>query len=162
MDRQRWLDLAGFAAVGCSAYFSGAAWYINLVHVPTLFETVHDTKTLLEEWRLCYSLSRKYQGKLAMVGATSAAAVWYLSEVGEQRWLWLAGGLTFISVWPWTLLAMMPDISKLHEEDVLKKEGESWVRDKIKLWNRRHAVRSVVSSLAFDLLAAAVYLNRMT
>lgn len=61
MDRQRWLDLAGFAAVGCSAYFSGAAWYINLVHVPTLFETVHDTKTLLEEWRLCYSLSRKYQ-----------------------------------------------------------------------------------------------------
>lgn len=58
-----------------------------------------------------------------MVGATSAAAVWYLSEVGEQRWLWLAGGLTFISVWPWTLLAMMPDISKLHEEDVLKKEG---------------------------------------
>lgn len=61
MDRQRWLDLAGFAAVSCSAYFSGAAWYINLVHVPTLFETVHDTKTLLEEWRLCYSLSRKYQ-----------------------------------------------------------------------------------------------------
>lgn len=58
-----------------------------------------------------------------MVGATSAAAVWYLSEVGEQRWLWLAGGLTFISVWPWTLLVMMPDISKLHEEDVLKKEG---------------------------------------
>lgn len=61
MDRQRWLDLAGFAAVGCSAYFSGAAWYINLVHVPTLFKTVHDTKTLLNEWRLCYSLSRKYQ-----------------------------------------------------------------------------------------------------
>ncbi|XP_048743556.1 uncharacterized protein LOC125656973 [Ostrea edulis] len=160
MDRQKWLDLAGFTALGCSAYFSGAAWYINLVHVPTLFNTVHDTKTLLNEWRLCYSLSRKYQGKLALIGSTSAVAVWYHSE-SEYRCLWLAAGLVFISVWPYTLVAMIPDINTLHEEDILDKKGESWVREKIKLWNKRHAFRSIVSSLAFDLVAAAFYLNRM-
>ncbi|XP_061179116.1 uncharacterized protein LOC133187733 [Saccostrea echinata] len=162
MDRQKLLDLAGFAAVGCTAYFSGAAWYINLVHVPTLFRTVHDTKTLLNEWRLCYTLSRKYQGKLAILGSTSAAAVWYFSNASDHRWLWLAGGLTFISVWPWTLLVMIPDINRLLDESVLERKGETWVREKIQVWNKRHAVRSVVSSLAFDLLVAAIYLNRMT
>ena len=60
---------------------------------------------------------------MAVVGASSAAAVWYLSEGGEYRWVWLVGGLTLITVWPWTLLVMMPDIKKLHESDVIKKEG---------------------------------------
>lgn len=61
MDRQKWLDLAGYTAVSCSAYFSGASLYINWVQVPTMFAVAPDTRALLREWRETYTRARVIQ-----------------------------------------------------------------------------------------------------
>ncbi|XP_022300783.2 uncharacterized protein LOC111108986 [Crassostrea virginica] len=164
MARPRWLDLAGCVAVGCSAHLSGAAWYIGLVHVPTLMEAKHDTQTLLNEWKLCYRSSRYYQGTLAVIGSSAAAVMFYMKEGGMNRWVWLAGGgVTVLTVWPSALLFMGRDINKkLNEENVIMTEGDNWVKEKITVWNKRHAFRSILASFAaFGLLTVAFYRTKM-
>ncbi|XP_061179117.1 uncharacterized protein LOC133187734 [Saccostrea echinata] len=161
MDKQKWLDLAGYAAIGCSAYFSGAALYINMVQVPTMFAVAPDTKTLLKEWRETFTRARVIQGGLAVLGTASGLTVYYFTDRGQYRYLWLAGALTLLSGMPWTKLVMMPDINKLKEEDILERKGETWIREKIARWNRLHGFRTITSGLAFNLMMAAVYLDRM-
>ena len=61
MDKQKCLDLAAYSAISCSAYFAGAALYINWVQVPSMFTTAPDTRTLLAEWREMYTRARVIQ-----------------------------------------------------------------------------------------------------
>lgn len=161
MDKQKCLDLAAYSAISCSAYFAGAALYINWVQVPTMFAATPDTKALLREWTETYTRARLIQGKFAVLGVASGLVVYFLSEKGEHHCLWLAGSLSMLSILPWTRLVMMPDINQLKEKDILDRKGETWVREKINLWNKLHAFRTITSGLAFNLMMAAVYLDRM-
>lgn len=161
MDKQKCLDLAAYSAISCSAYFAGASLYINWVQVPTMFASAPDTGTLLREWTETYTRARLIQGKFAVLSVASGLAVYFLSEKGEYRCLWLAGALSMLSALPWTRFIMMPDINQLKEKDILERKGENWVREKIALWNRRHAFRTITSGLAFNFMMAAVYLDRM-
>ena len=60
---------------------------------------------------------------MAMVGCSAGGLVYYLDKDSDNRVLWLIGSGLIISVWPWTLLAMMPDIKKLSKDDVIETAG---------------------------------------
>ena len=61
-----------------------------------------------------------------MVGlaAASGCLVYYLDQDSESRMLWLIGSGTIICIWPWTLLAMKPDINKLLKDDIQETAGD--------------------------------------
>ena len=58
-----------------------------------------------------------------MTGVTAGLVVYFMSEGGQYRYLWLASALSFMAGLPWTKLVMMPDIQKLKESDVLERKG---------------------------------------
>lgn len=66
-----------------------------------------------------------YQGKFAVLSVASGLAVYFLSEKGEYRCLWLAGALSMLSALPWTRFIMMPDINQLKEKDILERKGKT-------------------------------------
>lgn len=58
------------------------------------------------------------------MSVASGLAVYFLSEKGEYRFLWLAGALSMLSALPWTRFVMMPDINQLKEKDILDRKGK--------------------------------------
>lgn len=59
------------------------------------------------------------------MSVASGLAVYFLSEKGEYRCLWLAGALSMLSALPWTRFIMMPDINQLKEKDILERKGKT-------------------------------------
>ncbi|XP_061178763.1 uncharacterized protein LOC133187416 [Saccostrea echinata] len=159
MNRQNLADLGAYTAIGCASTFMGSAYYVNFVQTPAMMQ-VKDTKAVRALWKEMFLRAKRYQSGFAMTSAAAAVLVG-LHEQSKYRWLWFGSAAAIIAVVPWTFIVMMPDIKRLLEDDVIDKEGEQWVRDKIRLWSRRHGVRTFLSDLSANLMLAAVYMTRM-
>jgi hypothetical protein len=128
-------------AAVCSGIFAGAAIYINAVEHPARIKG--GTALALTEWRPSYQRATLMQAPLAIVGGVAALGAW-LAGAGRG---WLVGGLLLVSVVPFTLLALMPTNRALSAPEAandLPRAATLLVR-----WNRLHAVRSVLSAIAF-------------
>jgi hypothetical protein len=133
-------------AVVCCGLFAGAAIYISLVEHPARLEC--GVPLALTEFRASYGRAARLQASLAGVGSLAAGATW-LSGAGTG---WLLGGLLLVSVVPFTLLVILPTNKALLDPQTandLPRARELLVR-----WGRLHAVRSVVSGIAFVLFVA--------
>lgn len=130
----------------CAALFAGAAVYINLVEHPARMSL--GSGPALAEWAPSYHRATLMQAPLALVGALAAAAAWL---TGGGAW-WLAGGLMLGAVIPITLLVIFPTNRELLDPATagnLERAGVLLGR-----WNRLHAVRSALSTVALVLFLA--------
>ena len=121
--------------------FAGAAIYLNLVEHPARMEC--GTELAVTEFAPSYRRATIMQVALSVVGFLSATAVWLM---GGSLW-WLIGGVIFIAVIPFTLIVIFPTNKKLLDSSLDK---SSELASKLLIqWGRLHAVRSILSLVAF-------------
>ena len=132
--------LEGIATLS-AGLFAGAAVYLNLVEHPARMEC--GTELAVTEFAPSYRRATIMQVALAAVGFLSAATVWL---IGGSLW-WLIGGVNFIAVIPFTLIVIFPTNKKILDSS-LDKSSELASKLLIR-WGRLHAVRSILSLVAF-------------
>jgi uncharacterized membrane protein len=128
------------ATLACGI-FTGAAVYINLVEHPARMEC--GTRLAATEFAPSYRRASVMQASLAAIGFAAATWAW----LNGSSYCWLVGGIFLGSVIPFTLIVIMPTNRKLLQPD-LDKESELTLRLLTK-WNRLHAVRTLLSLIAF-------------
>ena len=89
------------------------------------------------------------QASLAAVGSVSAAAAWLIGA----KLSWLIGSLFLVAVIPFTLLVIFPTNKQLLDP-ALEKDSQR-ARQLLTHWGRLHAVRSVLSLIAFVIFLSA-------
>jgi len=61
-----------------------------------------------------------------MATVASGAAVYLLDE-SDNRNLWILGSGLMASIFPWTMIVMMPDIKRLLEDNVVRERGKTFL-----------------------------------
>jgi hypothetical protein len=132
--------LAGHLALVAASVFTGAAFYINYAEQPARLGL--DDRSLLAEWKPAYKRGYSMQATLAVVGFLLGMLAWWATGTVA----FAIGALLIVANWPWTLLGILPTNKALMETDVGKAGVET--RTLLMKWNRLHAVRTVLGSLA--------------
>jgi len=132
--------IAEILATLAAAVFFGAAVYVNLVEQPARLSL--GGQLAVTEWRPSYKRGTRLQAPLALIGSVSALVAW----AADHDRGWMIGGLLFILVIPFTLIAIFPTNRRLESQD-LDLCSEEAVR-LLRRWGRLHAVRSVLGGAA--------------
>jgi hypothetical protein len=124
-----------------SGIFAGAAAYVNLVEQPARLSC--GVELAVTEWRPSYKRGTLMQVPLAVIGSLAALVSWWFN----RHLAWLVGGLLLLLNIPFTLVVILPTNKRLEsrELDLRSEEAGSLLRR----WGRLHAVRSILSGLAF-------------
>ena len=128
----------------CAGLFAGAAIYITLVEHPARLEC--GTELAATEFGPSYRRATLMQASLAAVGLAAALGAW----IQGRGLLVLVGGLLLGAVIPFTLLVILPTNKRLLDRGLDRRSAEAAAL--LDRWGRLHAVRSVLSGLAFGLL----------
>ena len=124
-----------------SGIFAGAAVYVNLVEQPARLSC--GVELAVRQWRPSYKRGTMMQAPLAVVGSFAALTSWWF----DRGLSWLIGGLLLLLIIPFTFIAILPTNKRLESRELdLRSEeaGYLWRR-----WGRLHAVRSILSGVAF-------------
>ena len=136
--------LAELLAAFCAGLFAGAAIYITFVEHPACLEC--GTELAATEFGPSYRRATLMQASLAAVGLIAALVAWAQGRgVGV-----LIGGLLLGVVIPFTLVVLLPTNTRLLDPGLDRGSAEAAAL--LARWGRLHAVRSVVSALAFMVL----------
>jgi hypothetical protein len=83
------------------------------------------------------------QAPLAVIGSLAALMSWWF----DRGLAWLVGGLLLLFIIPFTLVVILPTNKRLEsrELDLRSEEAGRLLRR----WGRLHAVRSILSGVAF-------------
>jgi len=128
----------------CAGLFAGAAIYITLVVHPARLEC--GTELAATEFGPSYRRATLMQASLAAVGLASAIVAW----IQGRGPIVLVGGLLLGTVIPFTLLVILPTNKRLLDPGLDRRSAEAAAL--LERWGRLHAVRSVLSAVAFGLL----------
>jgi uncharacterized membrane protein len=134
-------------AIFCTGLFAGAALYVTLVEHPARLEC--GTALAVAEFAPSYRRATVMQALLAAVAFLAAVAAWVTSSNSA----WLLGGTLIVAVIPFTLLAILPTNKKLLDPS-LDRNSDS-ARQLLIRWGRLHAVRTVLSLVAFAVFLLA-------
>ena len=132
--------MAGHLALIVAAVFSGAAIYVNVVEQPARFRL--DDRALLTEWKPSYKRGFAMQAPLALAGFALGLIAW-----GQTRdLLFLAGGITMLANWPWTILV----INRLNAVLMATEPEQAGARTRalIAKWGWLHGVRTALGFVA--------------
>lgn len=124
-----------------SGIFAGAAVYVNFVEQPARLSC--GVELAVTEWRPSYKRGTMMQAPLAVVGSLAALISWWF----DRGSAWLIGGLLLLLIIPFTLVVILPTNKRLEsrELDLRSEKAGSLLRR----WGRLHAVRSILSGVAF-------------
>ncbi len=131
-------------ALLCTGFFAGAAIYITLVEHPARLEC--GTALASAEFGPSYRRAAVMQASLAVVGFLAAVTAWAQGSATTV----LVAGLLLGAVVPFTLIVIMPTNKRLLDAGLDRGSPEAAAL--LARWGRLHAVRSVVSGVAFLLL----------
>jgi hypothetical protein len=134
-------------AVSCSGVFFGAALYITVAQHPAVLEA--GAAFAARFFAPMYRRAAPMQAGLAGVGAAAGVAAWG-SGAGAA---WLVGALLLIAVVPVTLVWIRPVNDRLLAPDFAPDATDSEAL--LRRWGVLHAVRTLLSGLAFLVLLAA-------
>ena len=140
--------LFGYLALTAAALFTGAAFYVNFAEQPARLTL--DDRALLTQWKPAYKRGYTMQASLAIAGfVLGALAYWQTGRLPL-----LIGALLMLANWPWTLLAILPTNKILMATEPAAAGPET--RALLMKWNRLHAVRTVLGTLATACFIAAL------
>jgi hypothetical protein len=131
-------------ALLCTGLFAGAAIYVSLVEHPARLEC--GAAPAIAEFGPSYRRAAVMQASLAVVGCLAAVAAW----AQESSTPVLVAGLVLGAVVPFTLIVIRPTNERLLDARLDRNSPEAAAL--LARRGRLHAVRSVVSSVAFLLL----------
>ena len=124
-----------------SGIFAGAAVYINFVEQPARLSC--SVELAVTEWRPSYKRGTLMQAPLALVGSLAALISWWF----DRDLAWLIGGLLLLLIVPFTLVVIFPTNKRLESQGLDLRSEEA--RRLLRHWGRLHAVRSILSVVAF-------------
>jgi len=145
-------ELFRILATLSTGLFTGAAIYINLVEHPARMSC--GTDVAVTEFRPSYKRATVMQASLAAFGTLNAVVAWFL----DAGFSWLIGGILLGSVIPFTLIVIFPTNRQLLDPD-LDKNSDLAVQ-LLTRWGRLHAVRSILSLVAFTIFLSALLSGR--
>ena len=131
-------------ATVCAGIFAGAAIYITFVEHPARVSC--GTALALREFAPSYGRATILQAFLAIVGLFTALEAWWRTRAPEL----LVGGLALGIVVPFTLVVIAPTNRRLLAAELDPESAEA--AQLLQRWGRLHAVRSVLSAVAFLIL----------
>lgn len=131
-----------------AALFTGAAFYINWAEQPARLGL--DDPALLRQWKPSYKYGFAMQASLAVVGFLFGLATWWTA--GD--WRWLAGAVTLVANWPYTLLVIFPTNTALLA--ISEENAGPASRALIEKWGRLHAVRTALGATATAMFLWAI------
>ena len=132
--------------------FFGAAVYVNLVEHPARISC--GVPLAVAEWRPSYKRGTRMQAPLALIGSFSALAAWWF----EGGAAWLIGGVLLLLIVPFTLVVIFPTNKRLESQELdLHSEEASRL---LQRWGRLHAMRSIMSGVAFLAFLSALTAKR--
>ena len=135
-------------ATGCAGTFFGAAIYINLVEHPARVSC--GTEFAVRQFGPSYRRAAVMQGGLAVLGCLIGFWSAWTSSDGPVA----AGAILLGLVVPVTLLFIFPTNKRLLDPSLDRTSSHAAAL--LARWNRLHAIRSVLSGVAF-----ALFLMRM-
>ena len=128
----------------CAGLFGGAAIYITLVEHPARLEC---GALAISEFGPSYRRATVMQASLAALGLVVSVGAWL-----EGRGLVvLIAGLLLGLVIPFTLIVILPTNKGLLDPGLDRGSAEAAAL--LARWGRLHAVRSILSAIAFGVLA---------
>jgi hypothetical protein len=133
--------VAEFVAVVASGLFTGAAVYVTFAEHPARMECGVEVAATI--FPLSYRRATVMQTTLAALGLLASIAAWL---AGATFW-WLIGGVALGAVIPFTLIVILPTNKRLLSPTLDKRSAQT--RQLLGRWVMLHAVRSVLSALAF-------------
>jgi hypothetical protein len=133
----------GAFALVVAALFTGAAVYINWAEQPARLGL--EDAALLEEWKSSYARGFIMQASLAVIGGILGVLEWLVTG----NWLWLAGAISLLANWPFTLIAIMPTNNALNATPI--EHAGPQTRKLIETWGKLHGVRSALGALSVGL-----------
>ena len=137
-----------FVAIFCCGAFFGASLYITLVQQPAALEVGPSFAGRF--FAPMYRRASVMQVPLALVGTLAGLVAWcQRAGIG-----WLLGALLLLAVIPFTLVRMLP---VNHQLLAPGRDPEAPDTETLLLrWGALHAVRTILSGLAFVLLLGAL------
>jgi hypothetical protein len=138
-------QIAEYVAVLACGLFAGAAVYVSLVEHPASMECGVEIATA--EFPPSYHRGTIMQVTLAAVCLLSSIAAWL---AGATFW-WAIAGLLLGSVIPFTLIVILPTNKQLLNPALDRRSAQTGRL--LARWDTLHAVRTVLSALAFLLFA---------
>jgi hypothetical protein len=131
-------------SIECAGLFCGAALYINFVEHPARMSC--GPELALREFAPSYQRATIMQVSLAIGGlALGLTAAWRLHDP------WVAlGALLLGASLPFTLIVILPTNKQLLDPTLDSRSPR--VTSLFRRWNRLHAIRSLLSALAFGVL----------
>jgi len=139
--------IVGQLALVVAAAFTGAAIYVGACEHPARLAL--DDRAMLTQWKPAYKHGAMMQASLALVGTILGLIAWWQS----REWLWLAGAVSMVAPWPYTLLVIKPTNDALLATDLQQAGAQS--RALIEKWGRLHAARTAFGGLATVFFYAA-------
>ena len=131
-------------STACAGLFCGAALYVNLVEHPARMSCGQELA--VREFAPSYRRATIMQVSLALVGLVlGLVAAWRL----RNTWI-AAGALLLGAPIPFTLAFILPTNKQLLDPTLHLQSVR--VAELLARWNRLHAVRTVLSAVAFALL----------
>jgi hypothetical protein len=124
-----------------SGIFAGAALYVNFVEQPARLSC--GVELAVTEWRPSYKRGAVMQAPLAAIGSLAALVSWWF----DRGLGWLIGGLLLLLIIPFTLVVILPTNRRLESRELDLRSEEAGTL--LRRWGRLHAVRSILSTLAF-------------
>jgi hypothetical protein len=131
-------------ALLCTGLFAGAAIYVSLVEHPARLEC--GAAVAVAEFGPSYRRAAVMQASLAVVGCLAGIVAWAQGSAMSV----LVSGLLLGAAIPFTLIAIRPTNKRLLDAGLDRGSPEAAAL--LARWGRLHAVRGVVSGVAFLLL----------
>lgn len=130
-------------AAACAGIFCGASLYVNLVEHPARMSC--GTELAVREFAPSYQRATVMQASLALAALLfGLAAAWRASDGIVAVAAVLLGAVV-----PFTLVVILPTNRQLLDQSLDRNSARA--RALLGRWNRLHAVRSVLSAVAFAL-----------
>src|SRR5579864_8560775 len=131
-------------SAACAGLFCGAALYVNFVEHPARISC--GPELALREFAPSYQRATIMQVPLAIGGlALGLIAAWQLHD----QWVAIGAVLLAASV-PFTLIVLFPINKQLLDPTLDSRSPRA--TSLLRLWNRLHAIRSLLSATAFGVL----------
>ena len=134
------------AALAAAVAFASSAFYVSAVEHPA--RRALDPVAELKAWKPSYKRAAVMQGSLAAAGAVAG----WLTYRATGDPAWKVGAALLGSVWPWTLLVIMP----LNRGLLATPAGNARTRAALVHWIHLHHARTALGLLAAGTMFSAL------
>lgn len=129
--------------------FAGGSMYISLVEAPA--RATHDAASAVTMWKPSFIRAQQLQRSIDIVAFSSAFGVYAcIRNESKDALIWACAGATMFSIFPFTLIFILPVNNQLMEtEKCISEKGNDWIVENLNHWRKLNSVRTLLSIGAF-------------